>query len=158
MIYDYNNLEVKIKLIFLYEYRIIIEKEHDMKLKEIQTVFGIAPSTLSDWSKDDNKKSALAKLLKNMSMEDVQKIIDKESSKKPKPMMLLSTVNCSIGNKEKHFTLTGLKNLFYKGEELDVYDKYALKVIKSEALQTEIEDFVSYYRISPKRIHEVLSS
>jgi uncharacterized protein YjcR len=27
-----------------------------MKSKEINAIFGIAPSTLSDWSKEDNKK------------------------------------------------------------------------------------------------------
>ena len=78
-----------------------------MKTKDIYTVFGIAPATLSDWSKEGNKKNTLAKLLKNMSMEDAKEILEKQQNSKPKPMMLLSTVNCSIGNKEKHFTLTG---------------------------------------------------
>ncbi|MBU0720125.1 hypothetical protein KJ877_02145 [bacterium] len=129
-----------------------------MKTKEIYAVFGIAPSTLSDWSKEDNKKNTLAKLLKNMSMEDVQKILEKQQKSKEKPVMLLSTVNCSIGNKKKHFTLTGLKELFYKDEPLNIYDKYALKTIKNEALEEEIEDFTKYYRISSKRVEKVLSS
>ena len=51
-----------------------------------------------------------------------------------------------------------LKNLFYKKEPLDVYDKYALKAIKNEALKEEIEDFTNYYRISPKRVETVLAS
>lgn len=129
-----------------------------MKTKEIYAVFGIAPSTLSDWSKEDNKKNALAKLLKNMSVEDVKEFLGKQQESKPKPVMLLSTVNCSIGNKKKHFTLTGLKQLFYKQEPLNIYDKYALKTIKNEALEEEIEDFTKYYRISPKRVEKVLSS
>ena len=129
-----------------------------MKTKEIYAVFGIAPSTLSDWSKEENKKNTLAKLLKNMSMEDVKEFLQKQSKTKPKPVMLLSTVNCSIGNKEKHFTLTGLKELFYKDEPLNIYDKYALKTIKNEALEEEIEDFTKYYRISSKRVEKVLSS
>ena len=129
-----------------------------MKTKDIYAVFGIAPSTLSDWSKEDNKKNTLAKLLKNMSMDDVEIFLAKQEESKPKPVMLLSTVNCSIGNKNKHFTLTGLKKLFYKHEPLDIYDKYALKTIKNEALDEEIEDFTSYYKISPKRVHELLSS
>ena len=129
-----------------------------MKTKDIFDVFGIAPSTLSDWSKEDNKKHTLAQLLKNMSMDDVKEILSKESETKSKPVMLLSTVNCSIGNKKKHFTLTSLKNLFYKKEPLDVYDKYALKTIKNEALEEEIEDFTNYYRISPKRVEIVLAS
>jgi len=129
-----------------------------MKTKDIFDVFGIAPSTLSDWNKEDNKKHTLAKLLKNMSMDDVKEILSKESETKSKPVMLLSTVNCSIGNKKKHFTLTSLKNLFYKKEPLDVYDKYALKTIKNEALEEEIVDFTNYYRISSKRVERVLAS
>ena len=129
-----------------------------MKTKDIFDIFGIAPSTLSDWSKEDNKKHTLAKLLKNMSIDDVKDILAKESETKSKPVMLLSTVNCSIGNKKKHFTLTGLKNLFYKKESLNVYDKYALKTIKNEALEEEIVDFTNYYRISPKRVKTILAS
>ena len=129
-----------------------------MKAKDIYAVFGISPSTLSDWSQEDNKKNALAKLLKNMSVEDVKELLEKKQESKPKPVMLLSTVNCSIGNKKKHFTLTGLKKLFYKEEALDIYDKYALKTIKNEALEEEIEDFTKYYRISPKRVEKVLSA
>ena len=129
-----------------------------MKSKEIYSVFGIAPSTLSDWSKEDNKKNALAKLLQTISLEDVQKIINTKQTSKPKPMMLLSTVNCSIGNKKKHFTLTKLKQIFYKQNDLDTYEKYALKVIKKEAQKEEIEDFAKYYKISTKRINTVLAS
>ncbi len=146
------------RLIFFYEYRIIIKKENTMKSKEIYLVFGIAPSTLSDWSKEDNKKYTLAKLLQNISPEDVQEIVNAKKTSKPKPMMLLSTVNCSIGNKQKHFTLTKLKQLFYKEKNLDAYEKYALKVMKKEAHKEEIEDFVKYYRISPKRVNTLLAS
>ncbi len=128
-----------------------------MKTKDIYKVFGIAPSTLSDWSKEDNKKNTLAKLLKNMSIEEVEEILEKQQHSKPKPMMLLSTVNCSIGNKEKHFTLTGLKKLFYKEEPLNIYDKYALKTIRDEAVEEEINDFASYYKISLKRVEALLS-
>ena len=129
-----------------------------MKTKDILDIFGIAPSTLSDWSKENNKKHTLAKLLKNMSMDEVKDILSKEPKSQSKPVMLLSTVNCSIGNKKKHFTLTGLKNLFYKKEPLNVYDKYALKTIKNEAIKEEIVDFTNYYRISPKRVETVLAS
>jgi hypothetical protein len=129
-----------------------------VKTKDIFDVFGIAPSTFSDWSKEDNKKHTLAKLLKNMTMGDVENILSKEPKSASKPLMLLSTVNCSIGNKKKHFTLTGLKNLFYKKDSLNAYDKYALKTIKNEALEEEIVDFINYYRISPKRVEAVLAS
>ncbi|MGM0624079.1 MAG: hypothetical protein ACQESH_08700 [Campylobacterota bacterium] len=129
-----------------------------MKTKEIYETFGIAPSTLSDWSKEADKKYNLAKLLKNMSREEAQGILQKKQTPKPKPLMLLSTVNCSIGNKKKHFTLTGLKKLFYKDKVTDIYEKYALKTIKAEALDFEINDFIQYYKISPKRVEKVLSS
>ncbi len=128
-----------------------------MKTKDIYKVFAIAPSTLSDWSKEDNKKNTLAKLLKSMSIEEVEEILERQPYEKVKPMMLLSTVNCSIGNKEKHFTLTDLKKLFYKKEPLTIYDKYALKTIRNEALKEEINDFASYYKISLKRVETVLS-
>lgn len=39
-----------------------------------------------------------------------------------------------------------------------MYDKYALKTIKNEALEEEIVDFRNYYRISPKRVETVLAS
>jgi hypothetical protein len=99
----------------------------------------------------------LATLLKNMTEEDAKVLLAKETKQKPKPIMLLSTVNCSIGNKKKHFTLTGLKRLFYKQDDLNVYDRYALKTIKHEALKEEVNDFIAYYRISPKRVAKVLS-
>ena len=129
-----------------------------MKPQDINSVFGIAPSTLSDWNKEDNKKNALAKLLKNITLEDAMEILEQKDTSTPKPMMLLSTVNCSIGNKEKHFTLTGLKKLFYKKDDLSVYDKYAIKTIKNEALKEEVDDFANYYKISTNRINKVLSA
>jgi len=79
-------------------------------------------------------------------MEDVENLLNNHTKPSP-PMMLLSTVNCSIGDKSKHFTLTSLKNIFYKKEKLNVYEKYALKTINNEALESEISDFVSYYHI-----------
>lgn len=90
-------------------------------------------------------------------MKEANNILAYKSDKETKPMMLLSTVNCSIGNKEKHFSLTGLKKLFYKEEPLNIYDKYALKTIRDEAVEEEINDFALYYKISSKRIEAVLS-
>jgi len=129
-----------------------------MKMKDINRLFGVAPSTLSDWSKEENKKRNLAQLLKNIDEEEVRAILAKKPDSKKKPLMLLSTVNCSIGNKEKHYTLTKLKQLFYKKDELDKYDKYALKTIKKEALPEEIEDFINYYKISPARVSSLMAS
>ena len=129
-----------------------------MKTKDISSVFGVAPATFFDWQKDDHKKNALAKLLKNIDLEDAIKLLEKEDTSKSKPMMLLSTVNCSIGDKKKHFTLTSLKNLFYKKDTLNIYDKYAIKTIKDEALKDEIDDFTKYYKISANRVEKVLSA
>jgi len=129
-----------------------------MKTKEIYSVLGVAPATLFDWNKENHKKHSLAKLLKNIDVEDVLKLLQKEDSSDLKPMMLLSTVNCSIGDKSKHFTLTSLKKLFYKKDDLTIYDKYALKTMKNEAIPQEIDDFANYYNISANRIDKVLST
>ena len=129
-----------------------------MKTKDISSIFGVAPATFFDWQNTSHKKNRLAKLLKNIDLEDALKLLQKEKPFNPKPMMLLSTVNCSIGNKKKHFTLTGLKKLFYKKDTFNIYDKYAIKTIKNEATQIEIDDFASYYKIPSNRIAMVLSA
>ncbi|DAB33260.1 MAG TPA: hypothetical protein CFH82_11450 [Sulfurospirillum sp. UBA12182] len=72
--------------------------------------------------------------------------------------MLLYTVNQSIGDKSKHFTLTSLKNLFYKKEPFNLYDKYAINTIKVEATNIEIEQFANYYKIPMQRIYRVLKA
>ena len=128
-----------------------------MKTKEISFMLGVPPATLFDWSKSGHKKQKLAELLKKLSTDDVSKLLE-QSTHKPKPMMLLSTVNCSIGDKSKHFTLTSLKKLFYKQDKLNVYEKYALKTIKHEALDAEIQDFMAYYKIPSARVDRVLSA
>jgi len=129
-----------------------------MKTKDISSVFGVAPATLFDWNKEEHKKNALANLLKKIDLEVALEILQKENTSASKPMMLLSTVNCSIGDKKKHFTLTSLKNLFYKKEDLSIYDKYAIKIIKNEAIKEEIEDFAKYYKISINRVSQILSA
>ncbi|MBN2894368.1 MAG: hypothetical protein JXK05_00555 [Campylobacterales bacterium] len=129
-----------------------------MKTEEIYTLLGVPPATLFDWNKPGHKKEPLAKLLKAISLQEAKTLIEKERIKQPKPMMLLSTVNGSIGDPSKHFTLTKLKTLFYKKEPLNAYEKYALKVIKQEAMPSEIEAFVNYYKIAPKRVERLLSA
>ncbi|TCK62119.1 hypothetical protein [Seleniivibrio woodruffii] len=126
-----------------------------MKTKDIQSMLGVSPSTFFEWNKPGNQKNQLAKLLKNLDSENVQKILN-APPKKPKPLMLLSTVNASIGDKKKHFTLISLKKIFYKKTELTQLEKYALKTIKNEALSSELKDFASYYKIPVKRINEKL--
>ena len=128
-----------------------------MKTKEINDVFGVPPATLFDWNKPGHKKNNLAKLLKELKVEEAVVLLEQNKAK-PKPLMLLSTVNCSIGDKAKHFTLTSLKKLFYKKDALSPYEKYALKTIKKEAMQTEIEDFATYYKIPASRIEKILAA
>ena len=127
-----------------------------MKTKEISEFLGVPPATLFDWSKPGHKKENLAKLLKQLSKDEVLLLIE-QAVPKQKPLMLLSTVNCSIGDKSKHFTLTKLKNLFYKKDPLNPYEKYALKTIKKEAFPSELEEFVKYYYIPKTRVEEVLA-
>lgn len=128
-----------------------------MKTKEISSVFGVAPATLFDWNKPEHKKYKLAKLLKALDVKEALELLE-ANEPKPKPMMLLSTVNCSIGDKSKHFTLTSLKKLFYKKDDLNPYEKYALKTIKNEAMDDEVKDFASYYKIPMNRIYKMLSA
>lgn len=118
-------------------------------------MLGVPASTFFEWNKPDSKKNALAKLLKNLSAENAQKLLN-DPVKKPKPLMLLSTVNASIGDKNKHFSLISLKNIFYKNSPLSSIEKYALKTIKKEALSEELNDFADYYKIPEKRIKETI--
>ncbi len=128
-----------------------------MKTKEIYKVLGVPPATLFDWSKPGHKKEKLALLLKQIDKDQALLLIENNKQKK-KPLMLLSTVNCSIGDKSKHFTLTKLKNLFYKKEVLDPYEIYALKTIKREAFSSEIDEFTDYYNIPTSRVEKVLAA
>jgi len=128
-----------------------------MKTEEISAILGVPPTTFFDWNRPGNKKEKLAQLLKLLTKEEVTALLEKAASeKKKKPMLLLSTVNCSIGDKSKHFTLTSLKKLFYKKGELDAYERYALKTIRHEALKLEVDEFASYYRIPDERVKKVL--
>lgn len=118
-------------------------------------MLGVPASTFFEWNKPESKKNTLAKLLKNLSAENAQKLVN-EPVKKTKPLMLLSTVNASIGDKSKHFTLMSLKKIFYKTSPLSSIEKYALKTIKKEASPEELKDFADYYKIPEKRIKETL--
>ncbi len=129
-----------------------------MKTKEIHSILGVAPATFFDWNKADSKKKKLAKLLKELDTDTVVTLLEKAKQKPKKPNMLLYTVNQSIGDKSKHFTLTSLKNLFYKKEPFNLYDKYAINTIKVEATNIEIEQFANYYKIPMQRIYRVLKA
>ena len=126
-----------------------------MKVKEIETLLGVPASTLFDWNKPDSKKHALAKLLKELTAAEAEKLLHAKD-KKVKPVMIVSTVNSSIGDKSKHFSLISLKNIFYKNDVLTPLEKYAVKTIKKEALPGELEEFAAYYKIPEKRVKETL--
>lgn len=74
-----------------------------------------------------------------------------------KPMLLL-TINNSIGNKSKHFTIASLVELFEKQyENYTNLDKYAIDTIQTEASKSELMNFVEKFNISPDKVKYVLS-
>ena len=78
-------------------------------------------------------------------------------NEKFKPMLLL-TVNNSIGNKSKHFTVNSLIQLFNKKlEEYTNLDKYAVDTIQTEASKTEFNNFIKKFNISSDKVNYVLS-
>ena len=129
-----------------------------MKTKDIHSILGVAPATFFDWNKIDSKKKKLAKLLKELDTDTVLELLAQAKKKLKKPNMILYTVNQSIGDKSKHFTLTSLKKIFYKKEPLDIYEKYALSTIKNEAIDIEIKHFANYYKIPMNRIEKALTA
>ena len=72
--------------------------------------------------------------------------------------MLLLTVNNSIGNKKKHFTIDNLCQLFTKEQNFTSVEKYALDTIKTEASTEELSWFSKHYHIPLSKIKHVLSS
>ncbi|WP_188109430.1 hypothetical protein [Sulfurimonas indica] len=71
--------------------------------------------------------------------------------------MLLLTVNNSIDNKKKHFTIDKLCRLFNKEQNFTNVEKYALDTIKTEALPEELSWFSKDYHIPLSKIKHVLS-
>ena len=72
--------------------------------------------------------------------------------------MLLLTVNNSIGNKKKHFTVENLCQLFNKEQDFSNVEKYALDTIKTEASPEELSWFSKDYHIPLSKIKHVLST
>jgi hypothetical protein len=72
--------------------------------------------------------------------------------------MLVATANCSIGDKKKHLSVKQIKNLLIGQKPKDVYENYALKIIKTEALPQEIEAFAKIHNIPMKQINKVLNA
>lgn len=72
--------------------------------------------------------------------------------------MLLLTVNNSIGNKNNHFTVEELINLFDKKQkDFTNREKYSVDVIQTEADAFEINNFVEKHKISKEKVDYILS-
>ena len=75
--------------------------------------------------------------------------------------MLLSTINCSIGNEANHLTIDDLCDLFLNIKEkeckLSTLEKYAICTMQDEALPQEFEFFKQKYNIPQENIDYVLS-
>lgn len=77
--------------------------------------------------------------------------------KKFSPMLLL-TINNSIGNKDNHFTVKQLVELFDKKQkDFTNRDKYAIDIIQTEANDSEINDFIEEHKILKEKVHYILS-
>jgi hypothetical protein len=70
--------------------------------------------------------------------------------------MLVATANCSIGDKKKHLNAQQVKNLLLGKKPKNVYENYALKIIKTEALPQEIEAFAKVHSLILKQVNKVL--
>ena len=77
-----------------------------------------------------------------------------------KPPLLL-TINCSIGDKNRHLSVEGLCDLLLhikdKENHLTQIERYAITMIKEEALPQEIEWFKQRYNIPQENIDYALS-
>ena len=105
-----------------------------MKAKDIANIFGVPPSTLNEWKKEGHSKKALADFLINVDKETIIKLYKSVTAYD----MLVSTVNASIGNEKKHLSASEIKKLLMgKSPELPV-EKYALDIIKTEALKERV--------------------
>ncbi len=128
-----------------------------MKTKDIQQLLGIPASTFNDWKKQGHGKHNLALLLSAIPLEEAAKLVaiaDKKALSKP--VMLVSTVNCSIGNKSKHLRLGQIKALLTGKSPQTPTEKYALKIIKTEATTEEIMYFADYYKLPKAKVESVL--
>lgn len=124
-----------------------------MKAKEIADIFGVPQSTLNEWKKEGHSKKALADFLTNVDKEAILKLYKSATAYD----MLVSTVNASIGNEEKHLGVNDIKKLLMGKIPEKPIEKYALDIIKTEALKEEIEDFASHFKIPMKKVNKVLN-
>ena len=124
-----------------------------MKAKEIADIFGVPQSTLNEWKKEGHSKKALADFLTNVEKEAILKLYKSATAYD----MLVSTVNASIGNEDKHLGANDIKKLLMGKIPEKPIEKYALDIIKTEALKEEIEDFAIHFKIPMKKVNKVLN-
>lgn len=62
-------------------------------------------------------------------------------------LMLLATINCSIGNKDNHLTAQTVKELLDGREPVNNLERYAIEIIRTEATQQEIDYFIKHYNV-----------
>ncbi|WP_263833787.1 hypothetical protein [Sulfurospirillum oryzae] len=124
-----------------------------MKAKEIASIFGVPQSTLNEWKKEGHSKKVLADFLTNVDKESILNLYKSATAYD----MLVSTVNTSIGNENKHLGAHDIKKLLMGKIPQNPLEKYALDIIKTEALKVEIEDFASHFKIPMKKVNKVLN-
>lgn len=124
-----------------------------MKAKEIADIFGVPQSTLNEWKKEGHSKKTLADFLTNVGKEAILNLYKSATAYD----MLVSTVNASIGNEDKHLGANDIKKLLMGKIPEKPIEKYALDIIKTEALKVEIEDFANHFKIPMKKVNKVLN-
>lgn len=124
-----------------------------MKAKDIANIFGVPQSTLNEWKKEGHSKKALADFLTNVDKESMLNLYKSATAYD----MLVATVNASIGNEDKHLAANDIKKLLLGKSPQKPIEKYALDVIKTEALKEEIEDFAMHFKIPMKKVYKVLN-
>ncbi len=74
---------------------------------------------------------------------------------------LLLTINCSIGDKNRHLSVEGLCDLLLhikdKENHLTQIERYAITIIQDESLPQEIEWFKQRHNIPQENIDYALS-
>lgn len=71
---------------------------------------------------------------------------------------ILAYINNSIGNKDKHFKLEGLLNIFNNKKEFNELEKYAIDIIQNDIQEIELLKFINENNISKENLDFILNS
>jgi hypothetical protein len=83
---------------------------------------------------------------------------DGDNYYKLKPHSILLDINCSIGNENKHLTIEQVVKLFDKKvEEFDVFDRYAVNILRTESSKESIDAFVKEHNISNEKLEYIIN-